>query len=139
MGGQADRSFRNGISEVAGKVEIVFLAVADAERLLLWRISDRSGRRDRPECLRDLQIGFGKVGWSAAAAARIIIIEDAAIDRGRLERLLVAEDQVVLGVAAGGDIIVNRRAPPRRVKSRRMADGESALDGEALVGLRNAA
>src|SRR5207302_7777437 len=109
--GQADRRLRDRVSEVAGEVEIVFLAVANAKRLLLRRVGYRAGDGHRAEGLGDVNVRLGEVGRDAAAAARIVIIKDAGIDRGRFERLLVAEDQVIFGIAASGDIIVNAGRP----------------------------
>jgi len=110
VGGQADRRVRNGRAEVARQIEIVLVAVADGERRLARRIIDGRLGGYRPEGVGNRGVGFDEVGVDVAAAARIVIIEDADIDGGAAISVAPAADQIDLGVGAGGDIVVDRGA-----------------------------
>src|SRR6185295_3974216 len=137
------------VAEVADEAEAVAEVVSavalEVPRAL--RIVDAEEVADRVRVLdavglvagADVELGVVDLERAAGAAARVVVVVDAAVERDRSEGALEPAVEVHLQVGAVVEGAVDVRVPVADVEARRVADVEAALERRLLVGLRDAA
>src|SRR5262245_40533746 len=119
-----------GDRERDGAVEVIgALGVGDPEEVA-HRV--RILERHRAPAALDVELGVVDLGGAADAAARVVVVEDAAVVAEVTDGALVAAVEIHLEVGAGVQVRVDVGVPVARVETQLVAEVEAALEGRLL-------